>query len=141
MNVVDANVLLYAVNSDAPHHESSRRWLDEALSGGAIVGFSWVALLAFVRLSTKIGVFPRPLTTDDATVYVDSWLAQPTARLVGPTARHLVVLADLLRPLGTGGNLVNDGHLAALSIEHRGAVVSWDNDFDRFAGVTWRRPV
>ena len=35
VKLVDANVLLYAVNSDARHHDSARSWLDDALSGAA----------------------------------------------------------------------------------------------------------
>ncbi len=34
MAVVDANVLLYAVNRDARHHDPAREWLDGALSAG-----------------------------------------------------------------------------------------------------------
>ena len=58
MKIVDANVLLYAVNSASEHHTSSRRWLDAALSGADTVGLDWVPLLAFVRLTTKVGLFP-----------------------------------------------------------------------------------
>ena len=43
MQIVDANVLLYAVNRDAPHHEGARQWLDRALAGSQTVGFAWVA--------------------------------------------------------------------------------------------------
>ena len=88
MKLVDANVLLYAVNSDAPHHEASRAWLDRSLSGDATVAFSWLALLAFVRLSTKPGLFPAPLTTDEAFDRVDAWLAAPAAGL-GLSLIHL----------------------------------------------------
>lgn len=140
MNVVDANVLIYAVNTSARHHEDSRRWLDDALSGGATVGFSWMAMLAFVRLATKDGIFPSPLTVAAADERLEAWLAQQTAVVVEPTARHRELVSGLLAPLGTGGNLVNDAHLAALAIEHRGSVVSYDHDFGRFAGVRWRRP-
>ena len=140
MKVVDANVLLYAVNEDATKHQESREWLDAALSGRATVGFSWIVLLAFVRLSTKAGVFPRPLTLAAALGVVEAWLAQPAAVVVEPTARHASVLADLLQAVGVGGNLVNDAHLAALAIEHHGLVVSFDRDFDRFAGVKWEEP-
>jgi predicted nucleic acid-binding protein len=42
--------------------------------------------------------------------------------------------------LGTGGNLVNDAHLAALAVEHRCTIVSYDGDFARFRGVTWEMP-
>jgi toxin-antitoxin system PIN domain toxin len=140
VKIVDANVLLYAVNVDAPRHQQARRWLDESLSLGASVGFAWIALLAFVRLSTKSGIFPTPLSTDAALERVDSWLGARSARIVEPTARHPSLLVELLAAVGTGGNIVNDAHLAALSIEHRGAVVSYDSDFGRFPGVRWEVP-
>jgi predicted nucleic acid-binding protein len=50
------------------------------------------------------------------------------------------VLGGLLTSLGSGGNLTNDAHLAALAIEHRGEVVTYDSDFGRFPGVTWSTP-
>ena len=140
MKLVDANVLLYAVNEDARHHEASRRWLDDALSGGATVAFAWVALLAFVRLSTRVDLFPSPLTVDGAFDRVESWLGATTAVVVEPTTAHSRILRDLLQGVGAGGNLVNDGHLAALAVEHRCEVVSYDNDFSRFAGVSWESP-
>lgn len=138
--IVDANVLLYAVNSDATAHEPSRRWLDGTLSGGGTVAFSWIALLAFVRLSTKAGLFPRPLSAAAAMDRVDAWLAAPAAVVVEPTVRHAAIVRDLLEATGVGGNLVNDAHLAALSLEHRCGIVSFDNDFSRFAGVDWSLP-
>ncbi|MYF83469.1 MAG: type II toxin-antitoxin system VapC family toxin, partial [Acidimicrobiia bacterium] len=68
------------------------------------------------------------------------WLAQPSAVVVEPTARHLGIVQQLLVPPETGGNLVNDAHLAALAIEHRCAVVSYDRDFLRFGGVKLETP-
>lgn len=140
MKLVDANVLLYAVNADAPRHEASRRWLDEALSGTDTVAFAWTALLAFVRLATKEGLFPSPLTAEQAMDRVDAWLGAPAAVVVDPTPDHAGVLRRLLRPLGAGGNLVSDAHLAALAVEHRCTLVSWDHDFGRFEGVAWMAP-
>ena len=46
-----------------------------------------------------------------------------------------MLLRGLLSNAGTAGNLVNDAHLAALCIEHRARVCSFDRDFGRFAGV------
>lgn len=140
MKLVDANVLLYAVNQDAEHHERARRWLDDALSGRDTVAFAWVALLAFVRLVTKEGLFPHPLSLDGAMDRVDAWLAAPPAVVVEPTLEHPQVLRRLLRGIGVGGNLVNDAHLAALAVEHRCTVVSFDHDFSRFDGVDWEMP-
>ena len=140
MKLPDANVLLYAVNEDARHHDEARRWLDDALSGQATVGFSWIVLLAFVRLSTKVGLFPSPLGLDEAMARVHAWLDAAPAGVLEPTVDHARIVHDLLQPLGVGGNLVNDAHLAALAVEHRGTIVSYDHDFARFEGVTWHLP-
>jgi predicted nucleic acid-binding protein len=59
---------------------------------------------------------------------------------IGPTPRHGEILARMLAVVGTGGNLVNDAHLAASALEHRGSVVSYDSDFGRFPAVRWDRP-
>lgn len=140
MNLVDANVLLYAVNTDAPHHERSRRWLDDALSGEDTVAFAWIVLLAFVRLATKAGLFPSPLTVPQAMDRVDAWLSAAPSVVVEPTPQHPRLLQSLLAPLATGGNLVNDAHVAALAIEHRCGIVSFDADFARFPEVRWKPP-
>ena len=38
MILVDANILIYAIDQDSPHHARARRWLEEKLSGcGAVI--------------------------------------------------------------------------------------------------------
>lgn len=140
MQLVDANVLLYAVNPRAPEHEQARGWLDGALSGAEVVGFAWIVLLAFLRISTNGAVFPRPLKLDDAAAIVERWLDQRPAVAVDPTGRHLSLLRGLLGGTGTAANLVNDAHLAALALEHGAEIVSFDRDFQRFPGVRWSSP-
>jgi toxin-antitoxin system PIN domain toxin len=140
MQVVDANVLLYAINQDTAHHDRARGWLDSALNGEEAVGFTWVVLLAFLRLATRPGLFPRPLDVATATATVELWLAQPPAVVLQPTQRHGALLRSLLEAVGSAGNLVNDAHLAALAVEHGGRVVSFDADFARFPGVRSELP-
>lgn len=135
MRVVDANILLYAVNPAAAHHERSRSWLDAALRRTETVGFAWAAVLAFVRLATSSGAFPTPLTAEEACGAVERWLDQPPAAVVEPTPRHLGLVRGLLAETGTAGNLVTDAHLAALALEHGAEIVSFDRDFHRFPGV------
>jgi toxin-antitoxin system PIN domain toxin len=140
MKLVDANVLLYAVNEDSPHHREARLWLERVLSGTEAIGFAMIVVLAFLRLSTNPAASPRPLTIDQAVGAVAGWLRQPTATIPDPGDEHVALLHRLLEPLGGGGNLVNDAHLAALALEHGAEVVSYDADFARFAGVRWRSP-
>lgn len=140
MKLIDANVLLYAVNSSDAKHERSRAWLDEALSGAAPIGFCWPVLLAFLRLATNPSVFPRPLGVHEACETVRAWLAQDPAVVVEPSRRHADILCGLLSFLGSGGNLVSDAHLASLALEFDATVVTFDNDFGRFDGVLWEQP-
>lgn len=140
MKLVDANVLLYAVNEADPQHDRARTWLDSSLGGREPVGFAWVVLLAFVRIATRPEVFPRPLNVDEATGVVSHWLGQPSAVSVDPTPRHLGLLAGLLSESGAGGNLVTDAHLAALALDLKATVVTFDRDFARFGGVKWEAP-
>lgn len=140
MQLVDANVLLYAVNPTSPQHATARGWLDRALSEREPVGFAWTVLLAFLRLATSASVFPRPLAIAEAIAVTRDWVSQPSALAVEPSARHLDVLGGLLEESGTAGNLVADAHLAALAVEYDATLVSFDADFGRYRGVRWQRP-
>lgn len=140
MFIVDANVLIHAVNADAREHAVSRAWLDAALGGAEPVGLTWISLLAFLRVITNPAVLIEPLSVDEATEQVRTWLSAPAALVVEPGARHADVLASLLSGSGTAGNLVNDAHLAAIATEHRATIVTFDRDFARFVGVRSQRP-
>ena len=132
MKIVDANVLIYAVNDRAPAHEVARRWLLDALCGTEPVGLPWVSLLAFIRLTTSRQIFTTPLSIGEAMALVESWVELAVTIDVPPTARHTAILRGLLEQAGAAGNLTTDAHLAALAIEHGASIVSFDRDFERF---------
>lgn len=141
MILVDANILIYAVDADSPHHASARRWLEETLSSDTPVALPWVVILAFLRITTRSGILRNPLPSQEALDYVDSWLRQPFVAALGPGENHWAVLRSLLRSSGMAGNLTSDAHVAALALEHGCTIASADNDFRRFAGVTHLNPV
>lgn len=140
MILLDANVLLYAVNSASEHHHLARKAMVDSFANAHGVGFAWAALLAFLRLSTRAGIFERPLTIEQALQVIAHWLDQPRAHIVNPTAKHREVLGRLLLGAGTAGNLTRDAHLAALAIEHGATMLTFDRDFSRFAGLHWELP-
>jgi uncharacterized protein len=140
MIVPDANLLLYSVNYEAPLHKSAKSWVQTILTGSETIGFAWISLIAFVRVSTN-AIFPQPLPVRKALDQIDRWLEQPSAVILHPGPRHSRILRELLSPLGTAGNLTSDAHLAALAIEHNAELCSADSDFARFAGLRWRNPL
>lgn len=141
MILVDANLLLYAYHPRAPEHAASRAWLDEVLSGSASVRFAWLTLWAFLRISTNLRVFERPLSSAEAAASVSSWLAQPSVGILEPGERHWGILAGLLGAGQATGPLVMDAALAALAIEHGATLQTTDRDFARFAGLSWKNPL
>ncbi len=141
MKILDVNLLIYAVNRDSPLHAKAKRWLEQSLVEEEPLGFSWLVILAFVRLTTRSGLFQKPFTIGRAFHLVDEWLEQPCARIVQPGQRHLSILRELLTPFGTAGNLTSDAHLAALAIEQSAQLYSCDNDFARFPNLRWKNPL
>ena len=131
MFVVDTNVLLYAVHTSSIQHDSASAWLRNPGSG-ELLGLPWQSLLGFVRISTNPRVFQRPLDAAEAMRIVTAWLDHPSVVVPEPTPRHATILAGLLETSGTAGNLTSDAHLAALALEHGGAVATYDRDFSRF---------
>ncbi len=70
MILVDANLLIYAINQDLPQHKAARAWWEKVLSGATTVGIPWVSVLAFLRICTSPRIFARPLIPEDAVAYV-----------------------------------------------------------------------
>lgn len=141
MILVDTNLLVYAVNSDAPLHAPARDWLEETLSTDLVIGIPWLVMVAFLRLTTNPRVMQMPMSAEQALGYVNSWLQQPYVMPLNPGERHWALFNKLLLDSGTAGNLTNDAHIAAIAIEHGYTVYSSDNDFRRFDGLEHVNPL
>ena len=85
-------------------------------------------------------MFTDPLAVEDAIERVRRWIERPNVSVIAPGSRHLELTFDLLRRLGTGGNLTADVQIAAHAIEVNGEVYSNDGDFARFGGLRWVNP-
>lgn len=139
--LIDANLLLYAVDATAPEHALASAWLTERLNGDARVGIPWESLTAFLRISTHPRTSRQPLSTAEAWSYVADWLAADLVWVPVPTERHGDVLGGLIGRYRLAGNLIPDAHLAALAIEHGLEICSADTDFVRFKEIRWRNPI
>src|SRR5689334_8113484 len=116
--LLDANLLLYAVDDLAPDHPTASAWLADQLNGDRRVGIPWESITAFVRISTHPRATTRPLTPAEAWRFVEEWLAVDQVWVPVATERHADVLGGLVERYRIAGNLVPDAHLAAIAIEH-----------------------
>lgn len=139
--LVDANLLLYAVDEESKYHQAAARWLTEVLRGDRRVGLPWTTIGAFLRISTHPRIYLNPLSSDVAARFVGAWLdarpvwIPPTSR--GTFAQYQVLAGDMT----ITGNLVPDAMLAALALEHGLTVMTSDTDFVRFPGVRTLNPL
>lgn len=141
MILPDVNLLIYAYNSDAPHHAAAKAWLEDLMSSDEPVGLPWVTALGFIRLMTHRAVLVTPLAAERAIAHVRSWHMRRNVSVIEPGPRHLELLHRMLQALGTAGRLTTDAHVAALAIEHQCELCSNDADFARFPGLRWCNPL
>lgn len=141
MIVVDANILLHAYQADSPQHPAAKEWLENLFSGEEIIGFPWITLWAFLRISTNPRAWPSPMPAAVAVQHIREWITQPGVVVIGPGSRHLELLERVVTEDAATGPLVSDGVLAALAIENGAVLASTDRDFSRFAQLRWINPL
>jgi hypothetical protein len=139
--VPDINLLVFAYNEAAPHHDAARAWWEGLMTGRAPVRIPWAVTMGFVRLVTHPAVLEQPLPPKAAIERVRQWFSREHVQSLDPGPRHLVILEELFESTGVGGSLTTDTHLAALAIEHQCELHSGDADFARFPGLRWHNPL
>jgi toxin-antitoxin system PIN domain toxin len=141
MILTDANLLLYAYNTDAAEHADARRWLEGQLSAPDLFCFSWQTITAFLRITTNARAFVHPYTIAEANTTVTEWLERPQTVILTPGERHWEIFTNLLTTGQATGPLVMDAHLAALALEHGCQLATTDRDFARFPGLQTLNPL
>ncbi len=139
--LLDANLLLYAVDAASPLNEAASDWLESQLGGTRRVGMPWQTIGAFLRIATHPRVVTNPLSSGDAWGFVQRWLDADPVWVPPATERTARILGELTRRLPVTGNLVPDAQLAALALEHGLVVMTADTDFARFPDVRWHNPL
>ena len=103
--IVDANLLLYAVDESSTHNAAAAAWLEETLDGDSRVGLPWQTIGAFLRIVTHPRVTENPLSAAGAWRYVEDWLAVPVVWIPPATETTARVYARLCAQVEITGNL------------------------------------
>lgn len=79
---IDSNILLYAVNSASPWHESAFAWLT-SIQRDEEVAISEFILAEFYGLLRNPAVLKQPLPAEEAVEIIQAYRTHPRWRLIG----------------------------------------------------------
>ena len=138
---IDANLLLYASNTESTRQVVAADRLRRLAGGPEILYVFWPVAMSYLRVATHPSIFLRPLEPARARANLASLLSRPHVRCPGEQQGFWAVFEDTVAGDVIRGNLVPDAHIAALMRQH-GVRLIWttDRDFRRFSGVTPRDP-
>jgi uncharacterized protein len=109
--VIDANVLVYAVDADHPHHATSRALLDAARNRSTTLYVTSQILCEFYSVVTNPRRVAKPRSAADAIAAMSSMLA--FLRVLPSPARVVTALMELLRRHPVTGAEVFDLQIVA----------------------------
>ena len=142
MIAVDTNILIYAHRQDAPLHHEAATKLRALAEGRAPWGLPWPCVHEFLAIATHPRIWDPPTPRDKARAQVAAWLSSPSVVLLGETADHFEVLAELAGRGQVRGAMIHDARVAAICLCH-GVAELWttDRDFSRFPTLPARNPL
>lgn len=141
MIIPDLNLLLYAYDTQSPHHRAAAAWWESCINGTEPVGLPGVVLFGFLRLATSPRVYESPMTVEQVAECVREWTSRPHVVEVGGGPELFERVIALLQSAGTAGHLVTDAQIAATAVEHAATVFTNDSDFNRFPGLKIVNPL
>ena len=140
MITADVNVLVYAVRPSSPYHEVAKAWLEGALVAEEPFGLWDTTLVSTYRVLTNPKVWTLPETPESALEYLNGIRSAPAFIRLEPGPRYWTIFDNVCRQVNVQGALTSDAMLAALALEHRCRITTFDKDFDKFKGLQVFRP-
>ena len=130
---IDANILVYASDSDSPNCEAAQRFLARCTTESEVFFLAWPTVMAYLRITTHAAIFQQPLSPAQALANIQGLLDLPHCRLISEGEGCWLDYVAMAVEHHPRGNLVPDSHLAAL-LKSNGVkrLYTKDKDFRRF---------
>jgi uncharacterized protein len=135
--VIDANIFLYAVNTNSEYHLKAKAFVEKCAETPEQWCMPWPVVYAFVRISTHPSILPHPLSPAHAVAVIDQILELPHVVAVGEDDPDFWKLfRHDIAALHLRGNLITDALLVAIMRSHGvSTMYSKDRDFLRFSEI------
>jgi len=138
---LDANVLLYASDTQSPFCEKAAVLLEELAAGPDLFYVFWPVIMGYLRIATHPSIFQTPLSPSVAAANIDSLIKRPHVRTPGEEDRFWDVYGTAASDTIVRGNLVSDAHLVALMRQHSVETIwTHDRDFKKFQKIRVQDP-
>ena len=111
--VVDANILVYAVNPDTPQHAASYGLLEAARDPSVTLYVTSQILCEFYSIITNRKRVAVPTSAADAVVIISEFLAQPGLYILPAPEKAVTGLLELLKRNNVTGSDVFDLQIVA----------------------------
>jgi predicted nucleic acid-binding protein len=115
MILLDTNILVYAIQSDTPHHDASRQLMERVASGTLLACLFPQILLEFYAVITDARRMEKPATTDEGLELVKRF--STLCPVLQPSPAALNTLFSLAAESGVAGQRVFDVYIAAQMID------------------------
>jgi|SRR3989344_2829158 len=129
--LIDTNILIYAINADAPKHIRAKKFLKENLKNLEVAHqniFEGIRVLTHSRYS-------NPMKLSKA---LDALLAiSDQAKIISPNQKTFYLSLELVKEYNLLGNRIFDAYLAATALSNDIFEIATDNisDFKKFKGL------
>ena len=135
--VLDANILVYAVNTNAPQHAASRRLLETALDPAVTLYVTLQILCEFYSVVTNPKRIAAAFTAAEATQMISDLLELPGLRILATPPLAARKLTELLKshPV-TAANIFDLQIVATMQTNDIQRIYTFNvGDFEEFSGL------
>ena len=134
IKLADANVWLAIAYSDHQHHAGAKAWFDAQAEG--VCGFCRVTQMALLRHLTNSKIMGKFVQSQqDAWRNYDKLVNDPRVVFVGEPTTLEVTFRNFTQTASPSHGVWTDAYLAAFAIALQALLVTFDQGFDRFAGL------
>jgi toxin-antitoxin system PIN domain toxin len=139
---VDANLLVYAHQSESEFHDRAKAVIESVRVQAAPWAIPWPCVHEFLSVTTNPRIYKRPATGEEAVKFLEALMDSAELHLLAESEGYIEKLKTLLtNPKITGGR-IHDARIAAICLHH-GVRELWsaDRDFSMFPQLKVRNPL
>jgi len=136
--LADVNVLVAGFYDGHEHHEIARRALSDIYARGDTLALTSVAVSGLLRVMAGGAYRHRLHALAEPVAFVNDLLASSQTEHVEPSARHWLLFQSHVRTGRIGRRAMTDAWFAALAVEAKATLVSFDGAFANYPGLKFR---